>query len=87
MLGEDSSIHLASWPKVDEKYLQNEEVNIVVQVNGKVRDSVNISNDILNNESDILKKALESQKVQKFLQSKKIKKTIYAKGKVLSLVV
>ncbi|MBI3486125.1 leucine--tRNA ligase [Candidatus Daviesbacteria bacterium] len=86
-LGEKESIHLQSWPKVDEKYLQTEQVSIVIQVNGKVRDTINLSIDILNNQSDILKKALESTKVQKFLQGKEIKKTIYAKGKVLSLVV
>ena len=79
------SIHLQPWPKFDEKFLVEEEVNIVIQVNGKVRDQLIVSKDT--SEVEISKKALESEKVQKFLEGKEIKKKIYVKGRVLNLVV
>ena len=81
------SVHLQEWPVVDEKYLRDEKITIVVQVNGKVRDNLLIDKDILNSESDIKKLALESPKVQKFLAGKSPKKTIYIPGKILSIVV
>ena len=81
------SIHQQSWPKFDTKYLVEEEVTIVVQVNGKVRDSFVIKNDLLNNSEVIEKRAKESENTSKFLQGKTIKKVVYVHGKIINLVV
>lgn len=86
-LGEEGSIHTHDWPKFEEKYLEEENVLMVVQINGKVRDALVIQKDILNNESEVQKMALESQKVQKFLEGATPKKTIYIPGKVINFVI
>lgn len=86
-LGEQGSIHSQSWPKLDEQYLEKEEVEVAVQVNGKLREILMIQKDILNIQSDVEKMALESPKVQKFLEGKNPKKVIYIPGKILSIVV
>lgn len=81
------SIHQQSWPKFDNKYLEEEEFAVAIQVNGKVRDVLLIQKDILNNKEVIEKMALESQKSQKFLQGKSVKKSVYVPGKIISFVV
>jgi len=83
----DWSIHKQSWPKFDNKYLQEEEFAVAVQINGKVRDVLMIQKDIINNKEVVEKTALESKKVQKFLKGVPVKKVVYVPGKVLSLVV
>ena len=85
-LGEKDSIHQQSWPKFDKVYLEEEEVSVAVQINGKVRETLLIGKDILNNKEVVEKMALESTKVQKFLEGKSVKRTVYVPGKVLSLV-
>ena len=71
----------------DEKYLEQEEVTVVVQVNGKVRDVMVIAKDMESDEKAITKMAENSEKVSKFLNGKKAKFAIYVKGKVVNLVV
>ena len=71
----------------DNKYLEEDEVIIVVQVNGKVRDNFVIGKDLVNNKDVVEKMAKESEKVQKFLIGKTVKKTVYIPGKIISVVV
>ncbi|MBI4039194.1 leucine--tRNA ligase [Candidatus Daviesbacteria bacterium] len=85
--GEKYSIHQQPWPQSDNKYLQEVEVSLPVQVNGKVKDVLLIQKDILDNKEVIEKMALTAEKVQKFLSGKSVKKVIYIPGKVISLVV
>ncbi|TSC86354.1 MAG: leucyl-tRNA synthetase [Microgenomates group bacterium Gr01-1014_7] len=87
IIGESGSIHKESWPKFDNKYLEEEEISIPVQVDGKVRDILLIQKDIIDNREVVEKIAMESQKVQKFLQGKSVKKTVYIPGKIISFVV
>lgn len=84
IIGEKFSIHLQEFPKVDEKYLEEEEMNIVIQVNGKVRDSFVLPKNI--SEKEVVEKAMASEKVSKFVTGE-IKKTIFVPGKILNLVV
>lgn len=81
------SIHQQSWPKFDEKFLQDEEVIVVVQVNGKVRDILLIQKDIIRDRETIEKMALSSQKAKRFLEGKIVKKVVYVEGKVINFVV
>ena len=69
------------------KYLEEEQISIPVQVNGKVRDILVIEKDILNNKEVVEKMALGSIKVQKFLAGKLVKKVVYVTGKVINLVI
>ena len=81
------SIHKLPWPKFDEQYLKEEQVKVVVQINGKVRDVLLIQKDIVSSREAIEKMALSSSKAQKFLEGKIVKKTVYIEGKIISLVV
>ncbi|MFZ2226002.1 MAG: leucine--tRNA ligase [Candidatus Moraniibacteriota bacterium] len=83
--GHNESIFLAGWPVIDEKYLKDEEIELVVQVNGKVRDLLKVSADI--SEEDATKMALEREKIKNFTAGKEIKKVVFVKGKLISLVI
>jgi leucyl-tRNA synthetase len=83
--GNKTFIMEENWSKYDEKYLVDYEIELVVQVNGKVRDKLTVSADIT--EEEAKQKALESQKVQKHIDGKEIRKVIFVQGKLLSIVV
>lgn len=82
--GEKSSIHTQAWPEWEESKLQNDQVTVVVQINGKVRDQLTISLD--SEEEKVLAMALKQEKVKAYV-TKEPKKVIYVKGKLLSIVV
>lgn len=81
------SIHQQSWPEFDKDLLVSDKVEVIVQVNGKVRDIIVIEKDILSDKEVIEKMAIASEKVQKFTQDNPVKKIIYVPGKVINLVV
>lgn len=80
-----SSIHKSEWPKADESKLKDEKVKIAVQVNGKVRDEIEIAPDA--SEEDAKEIALARPAIQDFIGSEKIKKFIYVKGKIVNIVI
>lgn len=84
-LGHTESIFLEKWPEYDPKYIKDEEIELVVQVNGKVRDKILVNADI--SEEEAKRMAAESEKVKSHIGDKKIKKIIFVKGKLLSIVV
>jgi leucyl-tRNA synthetase len=73
------------WPAYDPKFIVDDEVTLAVQVNGKLRDTITVSTDIL--EEDAKAEALKSEKVVKWMEGKEAKKVIYVKGKLISIVV
>lgn len=83
-LGESESIFKKSWPEYDEKYLRVESVNLVVQVNGKLRHNLVVASEI--EEEDAKKLALESDSVKKWLAGKEIAKIIFVSGKLINIV-
>jgi leucyl-tRNA synthetase len=74
-----------TWPEYDPKYVVEQKINIMIQVNGKIRDKIVASND--EEESKIKELALESQKIQQYTKGKQIIKTIFIKNKMFSIVV
>ena len=78
------SIHKEPWPEYDPKMLEEGEVTMAVQINGKTRDILRLSSGEAQNLVE--KKAKESEKVKKHLEGKKIKKTIYVEGKIINFV-
>jgi len=84
-IGRKSSLYLEPWPEYDPEALIEEEITIVVQINGKLRDQVRVFRNI--SEEEIKAKVLELPKVQKWINTKKIEKLIYVKGKLINLVV
>lgn len=79
-----TSIFEQRWPKFDPKKVIEDEIELVIQVNGKVRDKVMVSKDISEKEAE--KIALGSEKVQRHLGRKKPKKVIYVKGRLVNIV-
>jgi leucyl-tRNA synthetase len=84
MLGEKKSINLSSWPKYNESLFQDEEIKIVVQINGKVRAEIMITAD--DAEEAIKKQALSNQAILKHIEGKEIKKVIYVKNRLINIV-
>ncbi len=84
-LGHDSTIHIDNWPEWDETYLKEERVTIPIQINGKVRASLEIAKDI--QEEEILALATSHEKIIPHLGDKKLKKSIYVPGRIVNLVI
>ena len=84
-LGKPYSIHQQPWPEVDVEAAKEEEITLVVQVNGKVRDRITVPADI---EAEAAKQvALASEAVQRYLDGKPPRKVILVPGKLVNVVV
>ena len=84
-LGHNETITYEKWPEYDEEKMNESDVTIAVQVNGKVRGTINISKDLSNDE--IEKKALENENVKKFIEGKEIVKVIVIQGRIVNIVI
>ncbi|HXY74915.1 MAG TPA: class I tRNA ligase family protein, partial [Dehalococcoidales bacterium] len=84
-IGHKTSIHKADWPKWDEALAKEEEITLVVQVNGKLRDRISVP--VAIDENEAKKVAQESDKVKVHLQGKVIANVIYVPGKLVNIVV
>ena len=85
MLGEKGSLLKASWPKYDAALAKEEEIEIPVQVNGKLRGLIVVPADA--NEEFVIERALGDDKVKSFIAGKQIVKKIFIPGKLLNIVV
>jgi leucyl-tRNA synthetase len=85
MLGEQGSLLRAPWPKYDAALAKEEEVEVPVQVNGKLRSRVTVSVDA--SEAVVMERALADEKVKAAIAGKEVVKKIYVPGKMLNLVV
>jgi leucyl-tRNA synthetase len=83
-LGHSGSIHFESWPSYDESLATEEEATMVVQVNGKVRDTITVPFDVA--EDEMVRRALASDKVQAHLGGRDPAKVITRPPKLVSLV-
>jgi leucyl-tRNA synthetase len=84
-LGEEELIAHAEWPSWDPELAQDETITIVVQVNGKKRDELQVERDETNDELERL--ALASENAQKFIDGKDPKKVIVVPGRLVNIVV
>ena len=84
-LGHKESIFKESWPEYNEKLIQEEEIEMVVQVNGKLRDRIKVPADI--SEEEAKKVTMESGKIKQNISGKEIKKVIFVKGKLINIVI
>ncbi|MFS8572858.1 MAG: leucine--tRNA ligase, partial [Clostridia bacterium] len=85
MLGHSSSVHLEAWPQYDPAAVVEAEIELVVQVNGKVRDRVRVPRDA--DEETVRQAALASAKVQEFLNGKEVARVIVVPGRLVNVVV
>ncbi len=84
-IGNDGMIIDASWPQYDESKTVDNEIEIVLQINGKVRDKLVIPADATR--EDMEKLCMESEKVQSLTEGKQIVKVIAVPGKLVNVVV
>ncbi|MBI4187381.1 MAG: leucine--tRNA ligase [Chloroflexi bacterium] len=83
--GHEYSIHNQRWPEWDETLAEDEEITLVIQVNGKLRDRIAVPASITEVEARQL--AAESTRVKPYLQGKEALKTIYVPGRLVNIVV
>ncbi|MDP3062187.1 MAG: class I tRNA ligase family protein, partial [Chloroflexota bacterium] len=84
-LGKPYSIHHQPWPQWDEELAREEEITLVVQVNGRVRDRLQVPADI--GEERAKELALASQRVRAHIDNKALERVIYVPGKLVNVVV
>ncbi|WP_113927189.1 leucine--tRNA ligase [Bacillus sp. P14.5] len=83
-LGHEGTLAYAEWPSYDESKLVSNEIEIVFQVNGKVRAKLTVPRDISRDELQEI--ALQDGKVQEFIEGKTVRKVIAVPGKLVNIV-
>ena len=81
---DSGSIHQQAWPEYDESLIVEEMVTMVVQINGKVRDRIEMTAGI--NKEEAQKAALEAPKVQSYLEGMQISKVIVVPERLVNIV-
>ena len=84
-LGKPYSIHQQSWPKVDVEAAKEDEITLIIQVNGKLRDRLMVSPSI--SELEAKAAALASENIQTILDGKEPRKVIYVPGRLVNIVI
>ena len=84
-LNHKESIILEKWPECDSKLTKEERVQLIIQINGRVRDKVEIEADITEERAKEL--AISREKVKNWIGGKEIKNIIFVKGKIINIVV
>lgn len=84
--GEAESIFVGKkWPEYNPELARDETIELVLQVNGKLRDTIEVAADI--DEEEAKKMALENEKIKKWIDGKEKVKVIFVKGKLINIVV
>lgn len=84
-LGGNDSVHLSEWPKYDEKLAVTKSITVVIQVNGKLRDKLEVEPDL--DKSILEKLALENDKAKAFMEGKQVVKVIVVPNRLVNIVV
>ena len=84
-LGHEGSVAYENWPHYDESKMVDDEVEVVVQVNGKVKTKLTIAKDSTKEELETA--ALADEHVQKAAEGKQVRKVIVIPGKLVNIVV
>ncbi|MFA5075838.1 MAG: leucine--tRNA ligase [Patescibacteria group bacterium] len=84
-LGHQKSIFCQSWPKYDPELVKEEEITLVIQINGKMRTNIQVKADISETEAKEL--VLVDTKVKSYLTGKEIVKVIFVPGRLINIVV
>ncbi|WP_430602442.1 leucine-tRNA ligase [Enterococcus sp. DIV0724b] len=84
ILGNEESLTNAPWPTYDEAALIEDEVEVVFQVNGKVRTKLNIARGL--SKEELEEKALAAEEIQSFIEGKTVRKVIVVPDKLVNIV-
>ena len=84
-LGHEDTISYEKWPEYDESKIVDDKVNLAVQINGKLRDLIEINMD--ENQEKVKEIVHKSEKVASYIEDHKIVKEIYVKNKIYNIVI
>ncbi|WP_102398891.1 leucine--tRNA ligase [Haloimpatiens massiliensis] len=84
LIGMDFSVFNHSWPIFNSKALIKDEIEIAIQINGKIKSKINISSNL--DEESIKEAALSDEKIKENLEGKELKKVIVIKGRLVNIV-
>jgi leucyl-tRNA synthetase len=84
-MGREGSVHVQPWPAVDEEAAKAEEITLVVQVNGKLRDRVTVPVGL--GEEEMKQRALATEGARKFIEGQTVRKVIVVPGRLVNIVV
>ena len=84
-MGYEGYVHEASWPEYDESKTILDVIELPIQVNGKLRTTVEIGRDA--SEDEVFEKAIKDDVVAKYLENKNVVKKIYVKGRIFNIIV
>ena len=73
------------WPKYDEQMIKEEKINLVIQINGKKRNLIEIEPD--KPEEELFEIIKKDEKIIKYIQNSQIKKKIYIKNKLINIII
>ena len=73
------------WPRYDEKMIKEEKINLVVQINGKKRNLIEIETD--KTEEELFEIIKKDEKIVKYIQNAQIKRKIYIKNKLINIII
>ena len=82
---ETPSIFKVTWPEYDPKAIHEDEIELVIQINGKIRARQKVSADL--SDEELKNIALNHEKIEKLLDNKKVKRVIVVKGRLVNIVV
>ncbi|NTV30766.1 leucine--tRNA ligase [candidate division WWE3 bacterium] len=81
------TIHILEWPKYDDSCINEDHVEIPVQINGKMRSTIIVSQEESMREDIVVSRANESEAIQRFLSGTNVKKVIFVPGRLINFVV
>ncbi len=84
-LGNKESIFKSSWPQYNSELIKNKTINLVIQINGKLRTTLEVSADI--SQEEAWKIVQDDQAIKKWLTGKKVIKNIFVPGRLLNIVI
>jgi leucyl-tRNA synthetase len=84
-LGHQGAVVSESWPQVDATALEQDTVELVIQVNGKLRSKISVS--ITASKDEVEAMALADEQVKRFIEDKPVKKVIVVPNKLVNVVV
>ena len=85
ILGKENYIHEEKWPKYDESLIVQDKMELVIQVNGKVREKVEVEVEL--KEEELKEITLNNEKVLKWIKGKEIRKIIFIPPKLINIVI
>jgi len=83
-LGYQNSIHSTTWPVFDAEAIRTDVIPIIIQVNGHLRDRIEVAPDI--SEEELKQRVLAAEKVQRSIGGQEVRKVIYVPGKLMNVV-